>query len=168
MNLRLPLAVFSLLTLHVLAAPPVPLKPFTRTAPAAQGLAGAWKGTFVLPRQADGGKEEVSYLVEVTPDLASLRVSALPPLSSNPDPYLNPITSSAASADWDGEVLRAEVRQTAQEGKAGIAVVKKFTLRPGKDARHAAFSYEVSVKTTLPHDERTNILRGSGTLTRDR
>lgn len=168
MNLRLLPAALLFLALDAFAAPHVPLKPFQQTLPGGQApaLAGSWKGTFILPRQSDGGKEEVTYLVEVDPDLGSLRVSALPPLSSNPDPHLNPITAAPVPADWDGETLKAELRQTAHEGKAQLAIVKKFTLTRGKDARHASFRYEVSVKSSLPHDERTNILKGSGTLTK--
>ena len=150
------------------AAPAVRLKPFQADAPASIApLAGTWKGTFVLPRQGDSnGKEQVTYQVEVTRDLGTLRVIALPPLSSNPDPYLNPITGSPAPADWDGETLKAELRRSTQDGEAEITVVKTFTLRPGADARHALFRYEVRVKSSKPHDQRTNILRGSGTLSR--
>ncbi|MEI8234140.1 MAG: hypothetical protein WCH57_05585 [Verrucomicrobiota bacterium] len=150
------------------AAPAVHLKPFQPAAPAAAPLAGAWKGTFVLPRAGDGsdGKEQVTYQVEVSPGLSTLRVIALPPLSSNPDPYLTPITASPAPADWDGETLKAETRQSVQEGAADITIVKTFTLCHGADARHALFRYEVRVKSSKPHDQRTNILRGEGTLTR--
>jgi len=164
------LAALLAVSLPALAPAQVPLKPFQPggAAPQTQTLAGAWKGTFILPRQDNGGKEEVTYLVEVSPDLGTLRVSALPPLSSNPDAYLNPITVEPVAADWDGEVLKAEARQTAQEGKAQLVIIKKFALRAGKDGRHAAFRYDVSVKSSLPHDERTHILSGSGTLTRSR
>ncbi|MDD5350523.1 MAG: hypothetical protein PHQ12_09965 [Chthoniobacteraceae bacterium] len=151
------------------AAQTVRLKPFRPDAPAAAetaSLAGTWKGTFVLPRVTGGGKEEVTYQVEVAPRLDTLRVIALPPLSSNPDPYFNPITASAVPADWDGETLKAEARQTAQDGNTDITVLKVLTLRRGVDARHARFRYEVRIKSTKPHDERTNILRGEGILTR--
>jgi len=149
--------------------PKVSLKPFTQSATAKTGqtLAGTWKGTFLFDRQ-DGGKEEVTYIVEIAPDLSTLRVSAAPPLSSNPDAYLNPITKEQAQADWDGDILKAETSQSAQEGKTEIAVAKKFTLRFGKDERHALFTYKTSVKSTTSKADLTNIIRGEGILTRQR
>jgi hypothetical protein len=147
------------------AAPAVRLKPFQPDAPAnAAPLAGTWQGTFVLPRAGGDGKEQVTYQIEVSRDMGTLRVIALPPLSSNPDPYLNPITASPAVADWDGETLKAEARQSAQDGPADITVIKTFTLRLGADGRRALFHYEVRVKSSKPHDQATNILRGSGTM----
>lgn len=170
MSSRFFVFVFAILCAAVSAASAqtVRLKPFRADVPAAAAgsLAGTWKGTFVLPRTAGGGKEEVAYQVEISAGLDTLRVIALPPLSSNPDAYANPITASAIPADWDGETLKAASRQTVPEGKAEITVLKRFTLRPGADARHARFRYEVSVKTVKPRDERTNIISGDGILTR--
>ena len=148
------------------AESPIRLKPFRPDAPAsAAPLAGAWKGTFVLPRAGEG-KEQVAYQIEVAPGLSTLRVIALPPLSSNPDPFLTPITATPAPADWDGETLKAASRQTTQDGEAEITITKTFTLRHGSDARHALFRYEVRVKSTKAHDQCTNILRGEGILIR--
>jgi len=151
------------------ATPKIPLKPFQQTVQAKtnQSVAGTWKGTFVLSRQG-GGKEEVTYLVEVAADMSTLSVSAVPPLSSSPDGFLNPITATPAQADWDGEVLKAEMRESTQNGETKVAAVKKFTLCPGNDARHAAFTYQVTVKSTKPKAVETNILKGDGTLTRSR
>ena len=149
-------------------APKVPLTPFQQATPAKvnQALAGAWKGTFSFSRQ-DGGKEDVTYLVEVAPDLSTLRVSAVPPISSSPDPLLNPITANPVPADWDGQVLKAELREVTRDGGAEIVVIKKFTLRPGSDARHAPFTYQVTVKSTTKKGAvSTNVLNGEGTLTR--
>ena len=159
------LCVAALLS-SLVAASAVRLKPFQPDTPASS-LAGTWKGTFVLPRSGEGNsKEQVTYQVEIANNLGTLRVIALPPLSSNPDPFLNPITDRSAPADWDGETLKAEIRQNTQDGPAEITVFKSYILRPGADARHAFFRYEVRVKSSKPHDERTNILRGSGTLSR--
>jgi len=150
-------------------APKISLKPFRQDAPAksAETVAGTWKGTFSssLP---NGGKEEVTYLVEVASDLDTFRVSAISPLPNSLDRFLNPITAMAAPADWNGEVLKVELRETAQDGDTQITVVKKFTLRAGSDARHATFTYHVTVKSTKPNAVNTNILQGDGTLTRMR
>ncbi len=147
----------------------VRLKPFRpNTAAATQSLAGAWKGTFIFKRADNGMKEEVSYLVEVSADLSSLTMTALPPLSSDPDSRTSPVTEGPIPADWDGETLRAHTGRNFEDGKAQISIVKKYVLRLGADHRHIGVSYEVTVKTNRPHDESTNTVRGSGELVRVR
>lgn len=147
----------------------VRLKPFqSSSAQQTRSLAGTWKGTFIFKRADNGMREEVSYCVEVAADLSSLTMSALPPLSSDPDSRVSPVTDGPAPADWDGELLRAHTERRFQDGKAQVLVVKKYILRPGVDNRHIGVSYEVTVKTSLPHDERTNTVRGTGELVRMR
>lgn len=147
----------------------VRLKPFqSNTASTSKSLAGAWKGTFIFKRADNGQKEEVSYLVEVAPDLSSLTMTALPPLSSDPDGRTSPVTEGPIPADWDGEILRAHTERSFEDGKAQVSIIKKYVLRTGADGRHIGVSYEVTVKTNLPRDERTNTVRGSGELVRVR
>lgn len=173
MNLRLLSFAFLLISLAAPAAfsqSTVRLKPFQSGGPGTQtsSLAGAWKGTFIFDRKDNGGKEAVAFLVEVPRDFSALTMTALPPFSSDPDTRISPVTDGAVPADWDGELLKAHTERTFQDGRARVLIVKKYVLRPGNDGRHAGVSYEVTVKTSLPHDERTNTVRGTGELVRVR
>lgn len=167
MNLRLVLfAALALCAASSGALAQVPLKPFQSTAPQAKSLAGSWKGTFIFERKENGGREEVSYLVEIGPDMGTLKVTGLPPYGSDTDSRLTPITEGAIPADWDGETLKAQTQRSFQDGKADVLVVKKFLLRAGKDSRHLSVSYEVTVKTSKPRSERSETVRGRGELVR--
>ncbi|GEM_PF-3993769 len=148
----------------------VQLKPFRPGTPTAQArsLAGAWKGTFIFERKENGGREEVTYLIEIGPDMGTLKVTALPPFSSDPDSRLSPLTEGAIPADWDGEFLRAHSQKGFQEGKADVLIFKKYILRPGADERHLGVSYEVTLKSTSRRSERSDTVRGRGELVRIR
>ena len=165
-----PLA-FVVLSLGISAAnSQVVLKPFRPGAPSveARSLAGAWKGTFIFERKENGGREEVSYLIEIGPDMGSLKVTALPPYSSDPDSRLSPITEGSIPADWDGEFLRAHSQKGFQDGKTDVLIFKKYMLRPGNDGRHIGVSYEVTLKSTSRRSERSDTVRGRGELVRVR
>jgi hypothetical protein len=148
----------------------IQLKPFRPDAHAAEArsLAGAWKGTFIFERKENGGREEVSYRVEIGSDMGSLKVTALPPFSSDPDSRLSPITGGFIPADWDGEFLRAHAQKSFLEGKADVLILKKYLLRPGADERHIGVSYEITVKSTTSRSERSDTVRGRGELVRVR
>jgi hypothetical protein len=170
MNSRLflfTLLAASLATSATFADPPL-LKPFRAAETASKPLAGAWTATFVFKRKDNGTREEVTYRVDVAPDLTSLTLSALPPISSDPDDRNSPITGRPIPADWDGELLRAHTERSFQDGKAQISIVKKYVLRPGTDGRHAGISYRVTVNTSLPRDERSNTVTGEGEIVRVR
>ena len=163
------------------------LKPFqsstsSETVPAAQSaalpappkdllaLSGTWKGTFTHSHP-DKTTGETTYLVKVDPLAPSIAV--IPVVSSTAvepaplPPKLQPVTPvELLPAVWDGSKLLEIVSEESDEGDTHITVEKRIELAPGKDKKHARFSYEIKVVSVAGPRTTTVKTNGSGVLSR--